>query len=165
MGFLGKPIDQCDIGENVTNIGSSAFTNNPNLATVMSMAVTPPSLHANAFASRDQINVVVPRGAQGAYQDPANGWTGFGSITSGSITVGDIKYGFTSPGEVSVLDYTGTATGVTIPQTVNDQDIDYTVTAIGPGAFDNENSSDKLTSVTIPEGVTTIGTGLSWKTN
>ncbi len=53
-------------------------------------------------------------------------------------------------GTATITDYTGTATEVVIPDTIDG----YAVTEIGTGAFENCSS---LTSVTIPDGVTHIG--------
>ena len=69
------------------------------------------------------------------------------------FTVDDIKYKITSTTEVEIVDYTGSATAIEIPETVGGYDKTYTVTTIEVGAF-REND---LTEVIIPDGVTSIG--------
>ena len=81
------------------------------------------------------------------------GWNGFRSM--GIFTDKDIKYGITdvTPNEeVMVLDYTGSAAGVDIPGTVDDNNETYTVTSIGQHAF----RDNQLTEVTLPNTVTRI---------
>ena len=90
--------------------------------------------------------------------------TGYGQNVEDSFTVDDITYEITEPssdpskphtstGKVKVVDYGGTAEEVTIPTKVNDQGIDYRVTAIGNEAF----RDDQLTGVDMPHTVTSIG--------
>ena len=144
---------------NVENIGEQAFYNNPGLGLVTVEATDPPSLHENAFAGRGRIDLIVPVGTREDYLN--EGWTGFRSITFGTFTGNDIKYGITSvnPNEVKVMDYTGTATAVTIPPEVDNGQNTYPVTAIGNDAFKEK----QLTGVTIPNTVTTIGEDAFWK--
>ncbi|MBC1516519.1 MucBP domain-containing protein [Listeria immobilis] len=74
-------------------------------------------------------------------------------VISSAATSGDFEY--TANGnEATITDYTGTATDVTIPATVGDNN-EYAVTTIGNSAF----KSKGLTSVTIPDSVTTIVDG------
>ncbi|MGY6648455.1 leucine-rich repeat protein [Wenyingzhuangia sp. IMCC45574] len=84
---------------------------------------------------------------------------GFNSLLSAqtTFTVDDIKYEITSstaPLTVKTIDYTGSATAVTIPETItyDSNGREYTVNEIGYFSFSNKN----LTSVTIPNSVTTI---------
>ena len=165
--FRGNLLTRVTIPNSVTNIGRDAFSHNP-INTVRVERTDPPTLDVNAFRGannidiRNQINVVVPRGAQGAYQDTANGWIGFASIT-GEAAVGDtftwdgIAYRITSlsPRTVEVTGRAGssTETDITLPDTVPYQGSDFEVTGIGINAFLN----NQLTSVTIGENVTSIG--------
>ena len=62
----------------------------------------------------------------------------------------------TNPAEVEVYDTKSSITTAIIPSTVTYQGTDYSVTSIGNSAFYNSNFSS-LTSVTIPNSVTSIG--------
>ena len=83
------------------------------------------------------------------------GLTGYGQQVGDTFTVDDIQYKITSTTEVEVVDYTFTTTSdVTIPPTAmdNSSNTNYTVTAIGAGAFKEK----QLTGVEIPNTVTRI---------
>ncbi len=69
----------------VTSIGQNVFKDNPDLATVVSKRTDPPSIQVETFinAGRDKIDVFVPKGTLGDYQDSTKGWTDFKSITEG----------------------------------------------------------------------------------
>lgn len=76
------------------------------------------------------------------------------------LTSGDFVYGINAENEAVVLGYNGTNSDVVVPETLDG----HTVTEIGPYAFNNwiyefEENRDNtfITSVTIPETVTTIG--------
>ncbi|WP_109437244.1 T9SS type A sorting domain-containing protein [Aquimarina sp. AU119] len=71
-----------------------------------------------------------------------------------SFTVGDIRYEIISSAEVMVVDYTGTATSVNIPETVVSNGIEYTLTHIGRNAF---QKGELVESVIIPNNVRSIG--------
>ena len=153
--YASNQLTEVTISGNVTDIELYAFLDNPDLRLVTVEANDPPKLHKDAFSNayRDQIDLVVPIGigTKQAYLD--NGWDGFRSISFGTFTVDGIKYGITSLSEVMVVDYAGTATGVTIPGTVEHGAHTYEVTAIGEFAFQN----NELASIEIPAGITSIG--------
>ena len=168
------------IPASVTSIGFYAFITHPDspsrMARLTMMGSTPPTLQDNTFTTRGEIHVIVPDGARDAYNQ-ANDWTGFRSIGYGIFTDDDINYEITSSTEVTVLDYIGSTTAIEIPETVDDNDKTYTVTAIGADAFRENNLTEvtlsstvtsiasgafrdnRLTSVVIPDGVATIENG------
>ena len=151
--FRFANLTEVTIPGSVETIMPEAFRDNPNLTLVKVERNDPPRLRERAFQNpgRDQIDLVVPMGRRQAYL--GKGWDGFRSISFGIFTVNDITYGITSPTEVMVVDYTGTDTEVEIPETVNDRGTNYTVTAIGNGAFQDKG----LTGVTISSNVVSIG--------
>ncbi len=155
QAFYQNDLKEVTISGNVRTIDLYAFQNNPDLRLVTMGADDPPSLHELAFsnADRGQIDLVVPFGKRQEYLD--NGWHGFRSISYGIFTVDNIKYGITTRTEVMVVDYTGTDTAVTIPETADNGQYIYDVTAIGESAFQNKG----LTHVGIPVGVASIGEG------
>ena len=90
--------------------------------------------------------------------------TAYGQNIGNQFTVDGIRYEITdtAPTEVEVVGYTGSAIEVTIPSIVKDQsNIEYTVTAIGGGELEYQQSffQKGLTRVTIPSTVTSIGIG------
>ena len=190
--FAVNGLTEVTIPDNVDNIEYQAFYGNNNLKLVMVERNDPPVLDATAFQGtrsdlRNQIDVVVPEDAIDEYKDPANGWTGFKSITIGTFTDNRIKYviSSSSPPEVEITDYdndNGTATVVNIPSEVSYKGTDYEVTAIGNVAFrqkeltsvtfaDQSNvtridsaafAHNTLTELTIPSSVTSIGERAFW---
>ena len=72
------------------------------------------------------------------------------AMTAGAAKSGDYEYEILDDGTVEITDYTGSATSLTIPSTIDGKK----VTSIAYSAFYNR---DSLTSVTIPDSVTSIG--------
>ncbi|SHI65302.1 T9SS type A sorting domain-containing protein [Aquimarina spongiae] len=71
-----------------------------------------------------------------------------------SFTVDDLRYEIISSNEVMVVDYTGTATSVNMPEKVLNNGIEYTLTHIGANAF---QKGEWVESVIIPNSVRSIG--------
>ncbi|WP_109300386.1 T9SS type A sorting domain-containing protein [Aquimarina sp. AU474] len=71
-----------------------------------------------------------------------------------SFAVGDIRYEIISSTEVMVVDYTGTASSVNIPEKVVNNGAEYTLTHIGTSAF---QKGELVESVIIPNSVRSIG--------
>ncbi|BFP39434.1 hypothetical protein FGF1_02790 [Flavobacteriaceae bacterium GF1] len=151
--FSHNQLTEVTIPAMVEYVAGVAFENNPDLRLVTVEAEDPPQLHKDAFsnADRGQIDLVVPLGKLQEYLD--NGWHGFRSISHGIFTVDGITYGITSPTDVMIVDYTGTATVLEIPETVDGNGETYTVTAIGEMAF----RDNQLTEVTLPSSMERIG--------
>jgi len=158
--------------KSLTKMGSWLVQNCQALTTVVSRIETPFNIPDNAFArsqSWDQqkqayvytpwdATLYVPDGTKEKYQD-IEGWTVFKAIEEGEVleaTVGDLNYIY-STGSKTATVTTGNYTSLTtveIPQKVTINDVEYTVTAVAARAFYNCN---RLTSVSLPEGLTAIG--------
>ncbi len=80
----------------------------------------------------------------------ADSGVNFTSITASAETYGDYSYEILSDGTVEITGYNGNETEVTIPSSINGKK----VTSIGDDAFFECTS---LTSITIPDSVTSIG--------
>ena len=180
--FDSNTLTNITLGNNIINIAPEAFQNNPNLMSVTSNTITPPTLEENVFfnTSIDK-TLTVPEGAEAAYI--AAGWTDFTSInglflTGNTFIVNEITYEVTSnfPNEVKIIDNTNNG-ALQIQATVSINAFDYSVVSIDTDAFrgdgltsiDLPNSiisirnsafrDNSLTSVTIPSSVTGIGGG------
>lgn len=66
------------IPRGVTSIGDNAFTNCINLAGVTVLAITPPTLGANAFNNTNNCPIYVPSGSVSTYKT-AEGWRNYAS--------------------------------------------------------------------------------------
>jgi hypothetical protein len=162
--FRFNQLETVTIPAQVTTIGGGAFAGNPNVLTVVSLAITPPSIVQDtqdvvgSFGEVDQKELTVPTGTTQAYFNA--GWTGFKSINgvTDAFTIEGISYQVTSldnnTNTVKITGNTNSGT-ITIPSQVTESEsgITYTVTEIGGEAF----KGDGVTSVSIPTSVTQIG--------
>lgn len=143
------------LGDGVTSIGAEAFGMCP-LTTVVSAAVTPPSLGLYAFnQSYNTASLKVPITSESTYRT-ANEWKKFVNI-SGLFDFIDNGIGYMKTGTNTVTAVYGFRTlegDLSIPRAVIDNGTTYRVTAIGDDAF---ASIGGITSVTIPSTVKTIG--------
>ena len=159
--FLDNLLTSLVISEGtIESIGefAFAFSGNPSLTSITSLSTNPVNINSGDpfsvdlyILDRSDVILNIPAGTREAYE--ANGWTGFNIVE-----IFDFE-GFTfeivSETEVVV---TGRAEGntdteITIPETATFNNITYTVTSIGVGAF----AGNDLASVDIPASVTSIG--------
>ena len=178
-GFTGS----LTIGNSVTSIGSYAFKYCSKLSSLTMLSTTPPTVGSDAFQNAGFSTVNVPAGAKDAYDaQTLNGDADSDGKWQGK-TIVELRYSFTALSDgttlyykitnadaktvevVSELDYyddnksyntapTGT---LTIPETVSNGGIDYSVTSIGASAFNN--CSGFTGALTIPNSVMSIGMG------
>lgn len=92
-----------------------------------------------------------------AFEDRVIPATGIAPAKGTNIVAGNLRYKITKSGltggRVQCLGVVTPAKTVTIPKTIVDQGVTYSVTTIAEGAFRNDN---KMTKVTIGSNVTTI---------
>jgi hypothetical protein len=140
--FQGKHLTRATIPGLVTYIGGGAFGNNPLIAVTIGAGVT---LGGGAFPG--DLGAVYTNGGRlaGTYLS-GNGGATWTVQTPEPVT--DFRVEDNARG-VTITGYTGSATDILIPGTINGRP----VTAIGDGAFNGR----QLTSVAIPGGVTAIG--------
>lgn len=153
--------------ESLTTIGSQAFENCSGLTEITCLAATVPSLEDRAFTSVNAtIPVYVPCGSVANYQ-AATGWSNFTNIQciSQSVTTDTMEIrtctGQTLLFEVEdgnhtakVIGYVGQCAGtLVVPAWFSVDGVRYTVTAVGPRAFENCRG---LESVTLPVTITLV---------
>ena len=148
-------LESVTLGSGLETIGDWAFEGCSSLAEITCRATVPPVCGQDCFADVDISNCTlsVPEWAEEAYKT-ADVWKEFlyEYFMSGGIRYGALT---SSQGNIAMVvaggDYRG---GITIPATVENGGITYTVTSIKGYAF--AECSD-LVSVDIPDGVVSIG--------
>lgn len=200
--FMGSAVTEITFGSGITSIGTSATLNCNKLTAIKFKATTPPTLASNSFAATlaGKITVYVPVGCKTAYETAwsSYGFAGFeedeslGSGTSPEPTpepmpegsefeVDGSKYkvldGNNNVAMISNSTSTQGTESLTIPGSVEYQDVTYNVTTIGDGsnkAFNNAKivvlgegittikqkafNSSQVNTLTLPESLTTLET-------
>jgi hypothetical protein len=141
------------IPSTVTMIDAAAFANCPSLNSVTFLGTISPqySIHISSFPD-DLVGKFYAtdkdKGTPGTYKKSGSTWTLTPAVVAG---LNESDYKVTKTGNaITITGYTGSATVVTIPATIQNTP----VTIIGDQAF---AGNQKITSVTIPNGVTKIG--------
>ena len=152
-------LTEVTIPGSVNFIGINAFKNCSNLSSIFSEIEYPSSIEECVFEGLPSYSVLqVPRGTKSAYQS-AGGWNQFSSIVEigvGTVdfSVGGINYGKTSANEVEVVSADEDKKEIVIPETITNDGVTYSVTAIGERAFDGRSDINYLS---IPSSITSIG--------
>jgi hypothetical protein len=128
------------ISSTVTSIGEFAFAFCTNMTSAFFWGNAPPDLGNAFYGDPEAVVHYLP------------GTTGWGPTFGGIPAVGETaQFEFiTDDGSLTITGCIGPVGPVVIPETING----YTVTSIGPQAFED---NDRMTSVTVPNSVTYIG--------
>ena len=161
--FVSSKLTEITIPESVTNIVWGAFWYCDNLKKIIDLRIEPQAITGDAFTGvPTDIPVYVPKGSKEAYSQTEN-WNRFSNFVElpgagDSFTVGDFKYTILSDTgqEVSVAAANPTTLSgeVTIPATVTNDGVVYTVTSLADSGF---SSCSNLTCLNLPETITSIG--------
>lgn len=145
------------IPDYITGIENFVFWDCSNLATVTSMALTPPRIENQTFNNYNA-TLYVPRESYNTYKT-ATGWKNFNMIffIEPYYEVNGIFYSITSDSTACVTydeNLSGHNGDIVIPEIVSLEGKEYVVNSIDKNAF---YGSTGLTSIEIPSTVTTIG--------
>ena len=79
--------------------------------------------------------------------------SGYATLLNSGIIIDEVKYKKLTDTTVEVVGYIGTASEITIPETIESMSVTYTVTKIGEEAFMNNTN---LISIDLPDTITII---------
>lgn len=147
------------IPEFVTEIGEKAFDGCNNLENITVLWENPIHIASSVFSNYDAM-LIVPDGKRPTYKSDEV-WCRFLDINDGTIEQKDEESGASyligDDETATVTDVKASHNGyVEIPETINDNENSYLVSNIEDFAFANRSD---VTSVTIPENISTIGDG------
>ena len=157
------------IGNNVTSIGSSAFHECSGLTTIVSEVENPFVINDNVFYCPNKsiyttATLLVPPGKKSAYQSTA-GWNKFtnivesgqGNIIGQIFEYNGIRYKICENNTASVTSTENLFGDVVIQKQVTYNGVVYTVTSIEDYACCMGREDYSMTSITIPNTITSIG--------
>lgn len=167
-------VKRIELPHSLSLIGSSAFQHCSSLSAVVSHIPTPYAIKNNVFCMEERwddasgstvytnsdATLYVPSGTKSSYEI-FTGWNMFAEIVEGELkeaTVDGLIYSYLeSKGTASVIGrFDNEMYNITIPGSVTIGSANYTVKAVGPGAFWG-GSGLGVGTVVIAEGVETIG--------
>ena len=146
------------IPNSVTSIGTQAFYGCSGLQEVVCLAKSFPTTSYSAFNNvcLSNVKLFVWSKLLERYRNNSP-WSGFGTISAVDVQRDGFYYVFDTPKEeATITDADNTSGNLNIPSYVVYEGVDYDVVAVHEYAF--LNCSD-MTSVNIPNSVTTIGDG------
>ena len=158
---FGTQTTNVTLPSTLTSVGDALFLGCDDLQAVTCFAVTPPVITSGSspmISTPNTATLYVPAGSLSAYQD-APGWSVFSNIeeintTETEVTIDGINYRLNLvTNEATVIWTSEWSEEVTIPSTVTSGGVGYDVTTVNGGAI----NSPTITSITLPEGLTTIG--------
>ncbi|WP_298515718.1 leucine-rich repeat domain-containing protein [uncultured Kordia sp.] len=181
--FQNDDITSVTLPATITAIGANAF-NTTSLEEVIALGTTPATIETNSFGENENISLTIPNGTETTYENA--GWTGFFSVNGNGIAIGNrftvngIRYEILtlSPNTLSAVARNGDVPNgdFIFPELLSKGGLDFIITTIGNSAFRNRSvrtislpstlttiefrgfrNNINLLSVTIPAGVTSIG--------
>ena len=161
--FYGSKLTSLTIPSTVTYVGNSAFLDNEDLKTVVLLGTTPPKMgeYEPSFGDGSNLTTVyVPEASLAAYK-AADGWSTYAAKMEGGTPAPatTTTFTYTASEKVTKFDTYANFTGATDVKSHEFADgagtviYNGTVTGLGLRAL----NSTKLTGITIPESVTSIG--------
>ena len=153
------------IGSGVTSIGTGVFRGCDAITSVTSLIENPFAIDGKdkdyptfSLGTYDNASLYVPKGTVDKYNE-TEGWKDFANIKEieeETLEIDNLFYTLNYPKKVAAVTSSRTkyAGEIVIPESVVYNDVTYKVTAIDQLAFD---SCEELTSVTLPNTITTIG--------
>ena len=161
--FVSSKLTEITIPGSVTDILDGAFWYCDNLKKIIDLRIEPQSITVDAFEGvPTDITVYVPKGSKEAYSQAEN-WNRFSNFVElpaagDTFTSGDLLYTVLSVEDfevsVAAADPKTLSGEVTIPATVTNDGVEYTVTTLANFGFE---SCPNLTALTLPETITSVG--------
>ena len=150
--FSSNSLKNLTLPSTITSIGESAFRYNYDLQSITCNAATPPTLGDDAFYGCNIQEVKVPISSIAAYKQ-ANGWKDFTNYYGGDVVNNGITYRIDENG-ATITAAEATLAEANILSAVEFEGNQYPVIKINDRVF---SGNTNLTTVTLPEGLTTLG--------
>ncbi len=157
IGSRYSPVNKVIFGARVTNIQDYFFEDCSSLTSVISNIPASDVFSFSAYGDKftpENLTLYVPVGAKEVYA-ATDGWNRFGNIEE-MAEVDGVYYAISSDesNEAEVIAYNSVANSIVIPEKIEVQGKQYTVTRIKENAFSGCSS---LENITLPNSIKVIG--------